>query len=85
MIPIQKFERLPKVWYGMRPSGAPQTPVWRRSSFCASSECVEVARLDDKIVMRDSKDPDGHMLSYTAEEFRFLVRSAKAGDYDFSC
>jgi uncharacterized protein DUF397 len=68
----------------MRPSGVSQTPVWRRSSFCAGGECVEVARLDDMIVMRDSKDPDGHMLSYTTEEFRFLVRSIKAGDNDFS-
>jgi len=67
----------------MRPSGVPQTPLWRRSSFCANGECVEVARLDDMIVMRDSKDPNGHMLRYTTEEFRFLVRKIKAGDYDF--
>jgi hypothetical protein len=67
----------------MRRSGAPQTPAWRRSSFCASSECVEIARLDDMIVMRDSKDPSGHVLRYTTEEFRFLVRNIKAGEYDF--
>ena len=66
----------------MRPSGVPQTvpSVWRRSSFCASGECVEVARLDDMVVMRDSKD---HVLRYTTEEFRFLVRAIKAGQYDF--
>lgn len=40
--------------------------------------------MDDMIVMRDSKDPDGHMLRCTSEEFRFLVRSIKAGEYDFS-
>ena len=69
----------------MRPSGAPQTApsVWRRSSFCASGECVEVARLDEMIFMRDSKDPSGHTLRYTTEEFRYLVRAIKAGEYDF--
>jgi hypothetical protein len=69
----------------MRPSGAPQTApsVWRRSSFCASGECVEVARLDDMIVMRDSKDPSGDTLRYTTEEFRLLVRAIKVGEYDF--
>lgn len=35
------------------------------------------------IVMRDSKDPSGHTLRYTTEEFRFLVRAIKAGEYDF--
>jgi hypothetical protein len=44
---------------------------------------VEVAWLDDMIVMRDSKDPRGHMIHYTAEEFRFLVQSIKAGEYNF--
>ena len=66
----------------MRLSGVPQTtpPVWRRSSFCASGECVEVAELDDMIAMRDS---GGQTLHYTTEEFRFLVRSIKAGEYYF--
>jgi hypothetical protein len=66
----------------MLPSGVPQTapPVWRRSSFCASGECVEVAELNGMILMRDS---GGHTLRYTTEEFRFLVRAIKADEYDF--
>jgi len=39
--------------------------------------------MDDMIVMRDSKDPGGHTLSYTTGEFRYLVRAIKAGEYDF--
>lgn len=35
------------------------------------------------IVMRDSKDPSGHTLRYSTEEFRYLVRAIKAGEYDF--
>jgi uncharacterized protein DUF397 len=75
---------LKRKWCRMRQSGASQIPVWRRSSLCAGGECVEVARLDDMIVMRDSKDPGGQVLRYTTEEFRFLVRGIKAGGYDFS-
>jgi len=69
----------------MRPSGAPQTeqPVWRRPSFCASGECVEIAELNGMVVMRDSKDPHGHMLHYTTEEWRAFIRSIKAGNYDY--
>jgi hypothetical protein len=70
------------MWWHMRPSVLPQTtpPVWRRSSFCASGECVEVAELNGMIAMRDS---GGHTLHYTTEEFRYLVRSIKDGRYDF--
>jgi hypothetical protein len=41
---------------------------------------VEVAELNGMIAMRDS---GGQTLHYTTEEFRFLVRSIKAGEYDF--
>ena len=69
----------------MSPTGAPQTEptAWRKASFCQSGECVEVAQLNGMIAMRDSKDPRGHLLHYTTEEFRFLVRAIKAGEYDF--
>jgi hypothetical protein len=68
----------------MRPTRAPQTEraVWRKASLCQGGECVEVARLNNMIVMRDSKDPRGHMLYYATEEFRSFVRSIKAGRYD---
>jgi uncharacterized protein DUF397 len=59
-------------------------PAWRKASLCQSGECVEVAELNGMIVMRDSKDPSGHVLRYTAEEFRSLIRAIKAGEYDFA-
>jgi hypothetical protein len=60
-----------------------EQPAWRKASLCQSGECVEVAELNGMIVMRDSKDPTGHMLRYTTEEFRFLIRAIKAGEYNF--
>ena len=43
----------------MASSGAGQAeqPAWRKSSFCASGECLEVAAHSGMIVLRDSKDP----------------------------
>jgi hypothetical protein len=59
-------------------------PAWRKASLCQSGECVEVAELNGMILMRDSKDPSGRTLRYTTEEFRFLIRAIKAGEYDFA-
>ncbi len=34
------------------------------------------------IVMRDSKEPRGHMLYYTTQEWQSFVSSIKAGEFD---
>jgi len=52
------------------------------TSFCASGECVEVARGDDLIILRDSTRPDGSMLHYGVGEWRSFVRSVKAREFD---
>ena len=68
----------------MPSDGARQTgqPSWRRASFCASGECVEVTRQNGMIVMRDSKEPRSPMLHYTTQEWQSFVRSIKAGEFD---
>jgi Domain of unknown function (DUF397) len=55
--------------------------VWRKASFCASNECVEVARQDDLILVRDSEDASGSVLRYTTEEWLSFVREIKAGEF----
>jgi hypothetical protein len=68
----------------MSPDGAPQVEhrSWRRASFCASNECVEVAPHDGMIVMRNSREPDGVALRYTFEEWQSFVHGVKAGEFD---
>jgi len=56
--------------------------TWRRSSFCASGECVEIAMSDGMILMRDSKAPHVLPLTYTQDEFRAFVRGVVAGEFD---
>jgi len=56
--------------------------TWVKSTYSTSqgSECVEVAPLaDGGRAVRDSKDPDGPVLRFTADEWRAFVRSVKAG------
>jgi len=56
--------------------------TWRKASFCASGECLEVAQQDGVIILRDSVQPDGSMLHYAAREWRSFVRDIKAGEFD---
>ncbi len=52
---------------------------WRKSSYSTSQdECVEVATLPDGgRAVRDSKNPDGPVLRFTAEEWRAFLARAK--------
>lgn len=38
--------------------------------------------MDDTYFVRDSKDPDGAILSFTAAEWAAFLSALKAGDYD---
>lgn len=59
---------------------------WRRSSACegADSTCVEVTTRDGGVAVRDSKDPAGPRLRFTAAEWRAFLRGVRAGDFDLS-
>jgi hypothetical protein len=54
---------------------------WRKSSHSGSGqgECVEVARADRLVAVRDSKNPDGVVLAFTSAEWRGLLSGIKAG------
>ncbi|MFB4306023.1 DUF397 domain-containing protein [Actinomadura sp. GTD37] len=58
--------------------------VWRKSSHSGSSggECVEVALLDGVNAMRDSKDPEGDVLSLERDVWAAMVSQIKRGAYD---
>ena len=58
--------------------------VWQKSSRSGpySDNCVEIAFVDGAIAMRDSKQPDGPVLLFTAEEWDAFVEGAKDGEFD---
>ena len=66
-------------------SGAP----WRKSSYSSANggACVEVAVVpgskegsDYVITMRDSKDPDGPVLTFTPDEWRAFTLGVQDGN-----
>jgi hypothetical protein len=49
---------------------------WRKSSHTGGASddfCVELARLDQGIGVRDSKNPEGGRLTFTPAEFGVLL------------
>lgn len=58
--------------------------AWRKAAYSASNgSCVEVAPLPDGgVAMRDSKDPAGPVLQFTAAEWFAFLHGAKRGEFD---
>lgn len=57
--------------------------VWRKSSASSSnSNCVEVRGQDDAVDVRDSKNPDGMVLSFGPDEWATFVAGVKLGEFD---
>jgi hypothetical protein len=55
--------------------------AWRKASFCAAGECVEMARQGGLVALRNSKNP-GLMLRYTTATWLSFVSGIKAGEFD---
>ena len=55
------------------------TAVWRKSSRSSGNggNCVEIARIDGNVAVRDSKDPDGPKLLLTPQALRRLGEAIK--------
>ena len=58
------------------------TAAWRTSSLCDLNGCVEVALLEDRVVVRDAKDRAGPVLVFTAAEWEAFVGGVRGGEFD---
>jgi Domain of unknown function (DUF397) len=56
--------------------------VWRKSTFSGTNGCVEVAFVQGQVAVRDSKDPTGRVLVFTAHEWAAFLSGARAGEFD---
>ncbi len=62
------------VWRTSSYSGNCVEVGWRTSSYSAGSgNCVEVAPAPDAVLVRDSKDPDGHALAVSPAAWRAFL------------
>lgn len=43
--------------------------MWVKSRRCDSNGCVEVMDREETVLMRNSQDPDGPVVEFTAEEW----------------
>ncbi|MFA1545795.1 DUF397 domain-containing protein [Actinomadura chokoriensis] len=56
---------------------------WRRSTYSAQgANCVEVASSEETRAVRDSKDPDGPLLTLSRTAWAGLLHSVKTGAHD---
>jgi len=62
----------------MEPSWGPLSDAaWRKSSYCASGECVEVMRKGNVVLMRNSTEPQ-NIVSYSLEDWRLFIQQVKS-------
>lgn len=57
---------------------------WRKSGASGADGCVEVAMRDDlaQVHVRDSKVPDGAVLTFTAREWDAFLEGVRNGEFD---
>jgi uncharacterized protein DUF397 len=56
--------------------------AWRKSTRSQYNNCVEVRFVDDTVPLRNSRDPDGPVLVFTASEWDAFVEGVKLGEFD---
>ena len=54
---------------------------WRKATHSSGNggNCIEVATADRTVAVRDSKDPDGPHLAFTAEAWDTFIHDMKHG------
>ncbi len=68
------------------PSADPPDPinfVWRVAQRCDGGSCLRVAASKEMVVVGDSKNPDGPVLTYTQAAWRMFTAAAKNGVFDY--
>lgn len=51
--------------------------TWRKSSFSESGSCVEVAAQDRSMLIRDSKNPEGKILSFPSGTWQEFIQAVR--------
>ena len=54
---------------------------WRKSSYSAIKNCVEVAFWNGWVLMRDSKNPEGRVLMFTSAEWNAFLEGIHKGQF----
>lgn len=57
-----------------------RSPGWRQSSYTATDNCVEIADTIDAV--RDSKRPNGPVLTFPREQLEAFFDAVRSGSLD---
>jgi len=57
------------------------TMLWRKSSFCSDTACVEVAFDGDAVAVRDGKNRERAPLRLTRSQWDDFIRSVKEDEF----
>ena len=57
---------------------------WRRSTFCSTGACVEVAEGSDAVLVRDSKKPEGGSLRISHVAWMAFIAAVSVGEIGHS-
>ena len=55
--------------------------AWRKSKHSGMSGCVEVAFIDGRVAVRDSKDKTGPVLLFSSPEWGAFVSGVRDGQF----
>ncbi|WP_190814702.1 DUF397 domain-containing protein [Saccharopolyspora pogona] len=65
------------------PDSAFDNARWQKASASEPQHsCVEFAKVDNVIAVRDSKAPDGPILQFNEHEIAAMLAGAKGGEFD---
>ena len=56
--------------------------AWRKSTYSGNGNCVEVAVPEAGMAVRDSKDPKGPALHFTADAWTAFVADVAGGAFE---
>ena len=60
-----------------------ETLTWVKAKASgAGNNCVEIARTPDAVHVRDSKDPDGPILTFGLAEWAAFLHGARDGEFE---
>ena len=55
---------------------------WRKSSRSGQNGCIEVAFVDGRVAVRDSKNRGGPVLIFNRHEWEAFVAATRNGEFD---
>jgi hypothetical protein len=58
------------------------TSAWRKSSRSATTDCLEVKIDLSEVLVRNSRDQEGNVLSFSHDEWRAFLAGAALGEFD---